>query len=628
MTAKEVQLENVFEDAYWNLCEEGKKLKPLTFSNNKNQENIVKEVVNLIKSGKKIIFIHGVCGTGKSAIALNIARVLGKTSIVVPIKSLQKQYEKDYTADKYVLKKNNERMKIALITGRENHDSVLVPGVSCADPFLPDTIKITEKNRDILKDFYFKNPFINSNSFPEVKEIRRISIAPSNPYWSPIIPASVELNQLKDAKKKPYKAIEGREYVFYHRKQGCGYYDQYDAYLSADVIIFNAVKYLSEMAMGRKPQTEVEIIDEADEFLDSFSNSLEINLTRLSNSLRLLSLKSDAGEPIGKILEIIENEEKNKRALGVDESAIFNLEDTKIKNMLEIFMKDKELDAEIRMDETNYCNNILDEIKFFSESFKDLYLTYKFEEENLIATLVSTNLSKKFRDIVDKNKALVLMSGTLHSKTVLKKIFGIENFEIVEAETLAHKNIEIAITGKEFNCKYETLKSKETREKYLKLLSSIVEKSKKPTLIHVNAFSDLPSEEELSELSLFNLISSKRLREIQKDDKTGMQISLFKAGVNDILFSTKCSRGIDFPGETCNTVIFTKYPNPNIKDTFWKVLNKTHPTHYWDFYKDKADREFLQRIYRAVRSKDDHVIVMSPDLRIINSVRELQKELL
>ena len=55
----------------------------------KNQENIVKEIVELIKVGKKVIFLYGVCGTGKSAIALNIARAIGRASIVVPIKSLQ-----------------------------------------------------------------------------------------------------------------------------------------------------------------------------------------------------------------------------------------------------------------------------------------------------------------------------------------------------------------------------------------------------------------------------------------------------------------------------------------------------------------------------------------------------------
>ncbi len=526
--------------------------------------------------------------------------------------------------EKGIDEKNGEKMKISLITGRENHDSVFEPEVSAADAFLPDTIKITEKNREKIKDYYFKNPFVSSNFFPDIKDLRRISIAPTNPYWAPILPANIDLNQLKDARKRAYKAIEGKEYVIWQRKPGCGYYDQFGAYIDSDVIIFNSRKYLSEMAIGRKPATEIEIIDEADEFLDSFSNSLEINLTRLGNSLRILGSIEGAGS-VDKISKIIENEEKNKRALGIIEDEIFELEDSKLNEMIRILLSDKELESEIRIDDTNYTNSVLDELKFFSEDFKDVYLTYKLEEDNLFATLISTNLSKKFQEIVQKNKAVVLMSGTLHSKPVLKKIFGINDFEVVDAETLAHQNIEIIMTGKEFDCSYQNLRSEANRKKYLKALGLVLEKSKKPSLIHVNAFFDLPNEAEIGEVDVFDLMTGRQLRDIQKGDKAGLQISLFKKGVNDVLFSTKCSRGVDFPGEMCNTVIFTKYPNPNVRDIFWKVLQKTHPHEYWDFYKDKARREFLQRIYRAVRSKEDHVFVMSPDIRVINAVRELQR---
>ena len=66
----------------WNLYENDKFLEPLVFSNGKSQEDIVKEVLDAIDKDHKIIFIHGICGTGKSAIALNIANVLGKTSVI------------------------------------------------------------------------------------------------------------------------------------------------------------------------------------------------------------------------------------------------------------------------------------------------------------------------------------------------------------------------------------------------------------------------------------------------------------------------------------------------------------------------------------------------------------------
>jgi len=146
----------------------------------------------------------------------------------------------------------------------------------------------------------------------------------------------------------------------------------------------------------------------------------------------------------------------------------------------------------------------------------------------------------------------------------------------------------------------------------------------KPVLVHVNAFRDLPTNKEIGEFGVRKLISREDLLGLQSEDKTGKSISMFKKGLSTELFTTKCGRGIDFPGDTCRSVVFTKYPNPNVNDVFWKVLHRTHKDWYWEFYKDKAWRDFLQKIYRAVRSKEDYVSVLSPDSRVLAAVREIQ----
>ncbi|MEK6846637.1 MAG: helicase C-terminal domain-containing protein [Nanoarchaeota archaeon] len=620
--------ENIFTEDYWDLNDENGKISPLKFSNGKTQTDVVKEIINLIKNNEKIIFLHGACGTGKSAIALNIARVLGKTSIVVPVKALQKQYEDDYTSKKFLFKKNGQKMKIAVLTGRENHDSLINPGISCANPELPENIKITEKNYPKLAEYFQSNPFVVGREIPDLKHIRRLSVAPANPYWSPIVPSSYDLNQLKDAKKIKYEGCNNREYTFYHRKPGCSYYDQYLAYKNADIIIFNAAKYKAELAIGRKPATEVEIIDEADEFLDSLFQQEEINLTRLAASLAsLIPENITTRETISKILELLKFEEQNKRVLGIDESQVFHIGETNLTKILKLIEKDKELEAEILLDENSYANKTLELANDFADLTEDIYLTYRKEEENLYVKLVSTNLAPKIQELLDKNKSLVFMSGTLHAENVLKHIFNIKNFKKVEAEAMHQGAIEIVMTGKERDCRYSNFSDgSHSRENYLKALNQIVEKAKRPTLIHVNAFQDLPTEEEKIKHHLNQLTSQEQLRHLQEEDKTGKAVAIFKQGLNDKLFTTKCSRGIDFPGEMCNSIIFTKYPNPNISDTFWTILKKTHPTHFWEFYRDKAYREFLQRIYRAVRSHDDHVYILSPDLRVIKSIQELQKK--
>ena len=90
-------------------------------------------------------------------------------------------------------------------------------------------------------------------------------------------------------------------------------------------------------------------------------------------------------------------------------------------------------------------------------------------------------------------------------------------------------------------------------------------------------------------------------------------------GKIDVLFSTRAARGIDFPGKECCSIVFTKYPNPNVQDAFWRILMKTKPEFYWDFYKDKANRELWQKIYRGLRFKEDHIYLLSPDLRVLNA---------
>lgn len=620
---------NIF--SYWSLNDGNRELKPLKFSNGKTQEDVVKEIVDAIKgNGKdkekqKIVFLHGMCGTGKSAIALNVARVLGRSAVAVPFKGLQRQYKEDYTEKLSVDGKDGKKLKISVITGRDNHDSAFWPGVSCADPMLPENIKMTDRNFVKIKEYYEQNPHIGNKEIPDVREMTRVAVAPANPYWSPIVAEDVYM-PLKDAKKKKYRGLNGRDFIFYQRKTGCSYYDQYQGYWDSDLIIFNAAKYKIEVALDRKPETEIDIIDEADEFLDSFSNQIDLNLSKLFNSLSSMHFDNlDVQGTMELIKKLIRGEETNKMELGLDTKKIYKIEETNMKKILSLFLKHPEFEVEISLDELNYANKAIEAAKEFEEFFDETYLTYSKHEDNLYAHLVTVNLSRKLGDVLDKNKNFLFMSGTLHSDVILKNIFGINSYKVIEAENNYQGEMEIVRTGKEFDCSYKNFISGGfDREQYLRALEACVDKAKRPTLVHVNSFEDLPTKAELDKFGIGGLISREELIDTQTKDKTGVMISDFKRKKINILYSTKCSRGVDFPGDVCNSVVFTKYPNPNVQGSFWKILEKTHPKYYWDFYKDKAQREFLQRLYRALRSKDDYVYVLSPDSRVLEATRKLQ----
>jgi Rad3-related DNA helicase len=631
----------------WSLHDNEKELKPLVFSNGKSQADIIKEVDEAVKQGYKLIFIKGVCGTGKSAIALNLARHFGRASIVVPIKSLQEQYTEDYTKNKYVLRANS-KLKICSIVGRKNfkckfleeetmpvylkeknstlyeifeesEKSKKESDNSCDNAFIPCKIEIKERNISRIKDFIKKNPLVKFSDFKEIGDVKRMSIGPACKYWAPILPEELELRQFKDSKKIKYCGLENRGFAV-HQSSQCPYYDQYKAYAEADVLIFNSSKYKIETLMNRKPATDIEIIDECDEFLDSFSEEQQISLNRLTYSAGyLFSSNTSEKKLLEDLQDIIRNIKSAYDQKYILSSSIFELVNSKVGDLLNFFLKNTNLIDLSEEEESNYLFHVYEVAKVLEDSFKETYFSIEPKDKDLIIKLVSTNLSKGFNDMLNKNKIMVLMSGTVHSEHVLKNIFGFKNFKIIEAETQNQGELINAKQGYEIDCKYSNFQSgKITREQYLKTLNKCVQIAKRPVLIHVNSFNDLPTEREKSELTLEFLQTQENLIETQKNDPLGKRIRDFKNKKIDTLFTTKCNRGIDFPGEICNSVVITRYPYPNISSVFWRILKKTNPAGFMDFYMDKANRELLQKVYRALRSKRDKVLLLSPDIRVLN----------
>ncbi len=606
---------------------DGEKLEPLKFSNGKTQADIVKEILDAIDNGNKLIFIKGVCGTGKSAIALNLARHFKKTSIVVPIKSLQEQYEKDYTKKKFILKKDKKPLNIAIIKGRNNFRCPF-GGERADDTEIPCTIEIREKNTEQLLKYIDLNPELNKEDFSTASDIRRMNIAPTCPYWAPLMSAEINPKGLPEVKKIKYEAICGKEYALFQRRKGCGYYDQYEAYANADVLIFNSMKYHIESSMGRKPKTDIDIIDECDEFLDSFSSERKLNLNRLQSALSSLTPKDqDKRTAIKELIYKI-----NDMIFSPPLTDIQKLKESPVFKIIEIALENPNLAED---EENNYYNTLVEISRSFENLLDETYLSVdqiegdyqkglsggRNREDTLIVNIVSINLAQKLKELIEQNNILVMMSGTLHSEQVLKDIFGLDNFKTIEAEIEMPGKVNKQRTGLERNCSFANFKNGTvTRNRYLKVLDMCMAKAEAPTLIHVNAFKDLPSEEENRILMLENLITQEKLKELQSRGNTA--VNEFTNGEEDILFTTKCSRGIDFAGDKCNSIIVTKFPYPNVQGLFWKILKQEQPEKFMEFYMDKARRDLIQKVARGVRFKGDKVSLWSPDVRVINAKLE------
>jgi len=629
----------------WSLYQEDQLLEPLIFSNGKSQEDIVNEVKNAVDEGFKLIFIKGVCGTGKSAIALNLARDFGKTSIVVPIKSLQEQYIKDYTDKKHILKKDNKnKLKISSILGRKNFkckfleekpiqiktpetDSKLTDIFEGTRPkqeddkssnnnLIPCKIEIKEKNVNVIKDYIRENDSVKLSNFSSINEVKRMSIAPVCPYWSPILPQEYDVKRFQDVYKRKYTGLDGTEFTIYQRKPGCEYYEQYNSYVDSDVIIFNSLKYKLETLMNRKPQTELEIIDECDEFLDSFTNQERISVNRLIFALNTTFPENDE---IKKILDELTDITNIIKRLYNDNKDIEEINDSAVGDLIDTILANKTLLEDLEIEESNYLFHLIEVARIFQEFLNETFFTVEKNDNDLVINIVTTNLEKRFAELVEKNKILVMMSGTLHSELVLKNIFGLDKFKIIDAEVNTQGKLIKEIKGYEVNCSYSNFQSKRlTRESFLRRFSASVEDSQKPTLIHLTSFYDLPTEKEKENFNIKNLPTQNEIISEQERDPFGKRIEDFKNKHTDLLFTTKCNRGIDFPGDICNSIVISRFPYPNISSIFWKILRKTNPQHFNSFYLDKANRELLQKIYRGLRSKNDKVQLLSPDIRVLN----------
>ena len=606
----------------WSLRKkDGGELAPLQFSNGKTQEDVVNEIKDAIKEGCKVIFLHGMCGTGKSAIALNLAAEIGRASIVVPVKYLQSQYEVDYT-EKFIVSRQERPLKIAMITGRGNHACKYNSAVRADDRLLPCSIELKSENIDLLRMYEKNNPLGDHREMKSVDEVRRISVAPACPYWSPIVPKEgFNHYVLPDATRHEYTGLKEKKFVFFHRKPGCSYYEQFMAYKDADVIIFNAKKYEVENMIGRKPLTEVEIVDEGDEFLDNLCRERKLNLSFLDWKLGVLIEQCRDRELREVLLELkvltssivkskwVDDFVKNEEVVKVEESRVYEL--------LKVLLANEEL----------LVYEDLEPFYFLAKSFEGLFdTTYtsfsRTEKESVVVSVVNINIERRLSELLEKNKVFVFMSGTLHSKKVLKEVFGLKEFRVIEAETGHQGTVGRARTGLEQDFRYKHFESgMVTREGYLKALDACVLAAKLPALVQVNSFSDLPSEEEKEKFSL-SAMSREKLRELQDKYKKGELLEWFKEGKLKVLYSTKCNRGVDLPGEMCRSIVFTKYPFPSMSSLFWKVLREAKPEYFMDFYFDKARREFLQRVYRGVRSKDDTVEILSPDRKVVQAKLE------
>jgi hypothetical protein len=544
----------------WQLSNKnGDLVQPLSFSNGKTQKDIVGEIMDNFSNGSDIIFFGANVGSGKSAIALNLIDQYGKKGIIAcPTKVLQDQYENSYTKKLHI-----GNLNIKVIKGRSN--------------FL----------------CHFANCKASNSHLPCIRRLKnnetRWKVASKCPNWNPVLPTyiyeKIKKGLLFEEETYDYEAVDGK-YTYVKRGDGCDYYNQYESYLDDAAIIMNSQKWIIETLYGRKPKVEIEIIDEADLFLDNLSFNCQVTHG---------------------ILDYIELAEKRKFKKIKELHGMLNEKDLDWYRFLKIF-------ENILMScISEYAQSYLFKISLMRKCGEDINVDYSLVDQ--VVNFSITKPDKIFNILKEKSASkLLLMSATPQEKSVFESIFKIP-VNMIQGETQFPGILKIIETGKELNINHYNWQNLNFREEYWEILNYMINIAEKPLLVNVFSYKYLP------DYKKDNIPSVNDIKKSQ--DKN---IKDFLTGKIDVLFSTKFDRGISLDNSLCRSIIMTKLPIPDLLDNELVLLKKYYGDFiYTRYINDMILREVLQNTGRILRNRNDYASFYTVDRQLLKIIPYIWK---
>jgi hypothetical protein len=569
----------------WSLRENEKPLKPLLYSNGKSQLDVVNEV-NDSFSNSKFVLLDGICGTGKSPIALHCCANFGKSIIVVPTKHLQDQYIRDYSKRMSI-----PNLKIQFLKGRSNFTCMHEGGrVDCSLQTLPCIARVSGG-------------------------AKRHEVCKCN-FWSPIYPPEVAQGIVDDKKAHGVKNIDIKTYQSPSgarcqviRTPACSYHQQYFSFWDdTNVIAMNS--RIWELMISKKPATELEVIDEYDEYFDSLYFDEVLSPFRIGkfypteidakSSASLAKLHKEKLELADKISGLV----SSKNEGGVWEYIC------EMRDFFSDVMKQHEGDLSVEgfVSRLGVCleNRQECDVDFEEKAFGS--------EEGAVH-IIMPNPFIVIQKLFKNSKRVLLMSATPHSDKVLSSFFHVKP-RFVRAEPIQPGTL-FLMKSNMMCVNHRSWADESFRERYYesyrKILGSIPKDDRTLIQSHSLKYSGQMAKE-------FNI----RVDSSQSDLYGGRgAFSEWLQGGFRTLISTKCKRGIDLRDELCRNIIIDKMPYPDRNDRKFKSIERRFPSMFNEIYNDIAKRSLIQLIARGLRHKDDWVRVYTPDLTAYENIKKL-----
>jgi len=526
-----------------------------------NQDNVLGELDQALKSDYKFIFLEAPTGFGKSAVAVTLARFLGSSHICTSTKDLQTQYNRDFPY-------------LSEVKGRNNFPCIVKEDMG---------IRESCEYGPCLKDDDFDCLYKTRMSDYDVKSEGTIY-------------ENVDIN--KFALKKYYDKAKEHSQLVKIEWQPCHYYHQKWISIKSSHTIYNYKYFLSDLFYSSGVnKRKLLILDEAhtlESEVSSFKNIVfsKESLIRFFPKINLPDNKQTDVETwidfcAGLKEQFTSYVEKSANILGSGD------------NNQDMHISEKNL-----IDAINYEKNLLtflEDLCINKENWLVTNIT-KNEIDNKLSRIKLEPLvvSSYFTDIFDKGSVSLLMSATILSKENLCKAVGLKNDDVkfirIENSDFPIKNRPIYLMNVAWlNARTMT----ESLPNIVKVLDNLLSVHKNDKgIIHTTSYSQVQFiKNNLSKENLSRLIETN-----PKFDRNEMILKHTQSTKPTVLISPSMFLGVDLKDDLSRFQVIVKVPYPDLTDKKVSVLKQRNPK----WYEWNTILRLIQAYGRSVRNADDY----------------------
>ena len=526
-----------------------------------NQDKVLDELDQALKSDYKFIFLEAPTGFGKSAVAVTLARFLGSSHICTSTKDLQTQYNRDFPY-------------LSEVKGRNNFPCIVKEDMG---------IRESCEYGPCLKDDDFDCLYKTRMSDYDVKSEGTIY-------------ENVDIN--KYALKKYYDKAKEHSQLVKIEWQPCHYYHQKWISIKSSHTIYNYKYFLSDLFYSSGVnKRKLLILDEAhtlESEVSSFKNIIfsKESLIRFFPKINLPDNKQTDVETwidfcTGLKEQFTSYVEKSANILGSGG------------NSQDMHVSEKNL-----IDAINYEKNLftfLEDLRINKENWLVTNIT-KNEIDNKLSRIKLEPLvvSSYFTDIFDKGSISLLMSATILSKENLCKAVGLKNEDVkfirVENSDFPIKNRPIYL----MNVAWLNARTmSESLPNIVKVLDNLLSVHKNDKgIIHTTSYSQVQFiKNNLSKENLSRLIETN-----PKFDRNEMILKHTQSTKPTVLISPSMFLGVDLKDDLSRFQVIVKVPYPDLTDKKISVLKQRNPK----WYEWNTILRLIQAYGRSVRNADDY----------------------